>query len=221
LEKVEQLSLFPQDTLADLVVLPGSDKAKRTTAISGQNLSKYWKESGPVGSLVTMLLGTSLWGSAICLLTWRVSVTPGKQLLFRLWPLTPDTDEIEPSLWPTPRANDPEKRGNINGLDPRNGLPGAVKMHPKPGVQDFKNTIQSQIHRSAVPGEMWPTPTASQDWKPIRPLAPSEAAGSHGTMLVGAVGNSQPEYVGEQLNPNWVECLMGFPMGWTNIDVQE
>ncbi|MNJ00557.1 hypothetical protein D3C73_1599170 [compost metagenome] len=36
-------------------------------------------------------------------------------------------------------------------------------------------------------------------------------------MLVGAVGNNQPELVGGQLNPNWVECLMGFPIGWTDI----
>jgi len=26
------------------------------------------------------------------------------------------------------------------------------------------------------------------------------------------------EKVGGQLNPDWVECLMGFPIGWTNID---
>ncbi|MNW65898.1 hypothetical protein D3C74_443220 [compost metagenome] len=120
-------------------------------------------------------------------------------------------------------------------MDPRNGLPGAVKMWPTPQASDDRDrgnlsnpSIQRRIANRkqlnlsmVVKGDMWPTPTASQDWKPIRPLAPSEATGSHGTMLVGAVGNNQPEYVGKQLNPNWVECLMGFPMGWTNIDVQK
>lgn len=35
------------------------------------------------------------------------------------------------SPWPTPRANDPEKRGNIAN-DPRNGLPAAAQHHPVP-----------------------------------------------------------------------------------------
>ena len=65
--------------------------------------------------------------------------------------------------------------------------------------------------------KLWPTPTASQDWKPIRPLAPSEANGSHGTMLVGAVGHQEPQNVGGQLNPEWVEVLMNFPPGWTEV----
>jgi hypothetical protein len=30
--------------------------------------------------------------------------------------------------WPTPKANDPEKRGDFNPLDHRTGLPGAVKL---------------------------------------------------------------------------------------------
>jgi DNA (cytosine-5)-methyltransferase 1 len=42
-------------------------------------------------------------------------------------------------MWPTPRANDPEKRGDFNETDPRNGLPGAVKMWGTPRVDDSKN----------------------------------------------------------------------------------
>ncbi|USG65193.1 hypothetical protein NDK47_24220 [Brevibacillus ruminantium] len=132
-------------------------------------------------------------------------------------------------LWPTPRANDAEKRGDINADDPRNGLPAAVKLWPTPAAQDAKNATlpPSQIDRDTVPGavmremKLWPTPTASQDWKPIRPLAPSEANGTHGTMLVGAVGDTEPHNVGGQLNPAWVECLMGFPIGWTDLDCDE
>ena len=25
---------------------------------------------------------------------------------------------------------------------------------------------------------------------------------------------------GGQLNPDWVECLMGFPVGWTDVDAE-
>lgn len=40
--------------------------------------------------------------------------------------------------WPTPRANDAEKRGNI-AEDPRNGLPAAVKYNT-PRAQDWKQS---------------------------------------------------------------------------------
>jgi hypothetical protein len=65
---------------------------------------------------------------------------------------------------------------------------------------------------------MLPTPTTSQDYKPVRPLAPSEADGSHGTMLVGAVGDANPELIGESLNPDWETWLMGCPDGWTRLE---
>jgi hypothetical protein len=66
-----------------------------------------------------------------------------------------------------------------------------------------------------------PTPAASQMGKPIRPLAPSEADGSHGTMLVGAIGQEigesgeSPQRLG--LNPEFVEVMMNFPVGWTEL----
>ncbi|GAS82429.1 unknown protein [Paenibacillus amylolyticus] len=87
-------------------------------------------------------------------------------------------------MWPTPRANDAEKRGEINAEDPRNGLPGAVRMWPTPAAQDSKNSTlpESQKERDSVPGAL---------------------------MREGHTG---------QLNPEWVETLMNFPMGWTDVE---
>ena len=94
---------------------------------------------------------------------------------FRLWQ-TPVADDAvdrkrgkwnsrgEPKLsaevlmFPTPRANDGEKRGNFDLCNPRNGLPAAAKS-----------------------------------------LDPS----------------------GGQLNPDWVEWLMGWPIGWTACEPLE
>jgi len=65
----------------------------------------------------------------------------------------------------------------------------------------------------------WPTPATSQDYKPVRPLIPSEAGGTHGTMLVGAVGDVDPGSIGGSLNPDWVEQhLMSLPEGWTRLE---
>lgn len=51
---------------------------------------------------------------------------------------------------------------------------------------------------------LWPTPTTG-DWK----------SGSHGNQ-----GNARPlsEKVGGSLNPTWVEWLMGFPIGWSELN---
>ena len=70
----------------------------------------------------------------------------------------------------------------------------------------------------AVKAKQWPTPATSQDYKPVRPLAPSEDIGTHGTMLVGAVGDEDPSAIGSVLSADWVEWLMGIPQGWTDID---
>jgi hypothetical protein len=225
IEKYEQLTLFPPGTRehANLSVLPGSEKAREMTATSGLKLTEYYKNSGPLGSLVRTLLGMSHWGSTMCLLTWKDKVTPHNRLLFRLQLSELRTEEIEFSLWPTPVRSDYKRRGPNSQ---QQGLPEIVRMFPTPTSQDAKNSTlpPSQKNRDSIPGailRMLPTPTASQNHKPVRALAPSEANGTHGTMLVGAVGDMSPELVGGQLNPQWVEWLMGFPTGWTDLKPSE
>lgn len=48
---------------------------------------------------------------------------------------------------------------------------------------------------------LWPTPTAS--------MGGQESAGATGRKLITQVGG--------QLNPTWVEWLMGWPLGWTDL----
>lgn len=65
---------------------------------------------------------------------------------------------------------------------------------------------------------LWPTPTKSQDYKRVRPLAPSERNGKHGKMLVGVVGDRFPGLIGTYLDPRFQESLMGFPENWTLVE---
>jgi len=97
---------------------------------------------------------------------------------------------------------------------------------------------------------MWPTPT-SKDWKdgsaescknvPVNSLlgraihwpTPSSNNGTGGcTGLAGGAGNRKKLYamLGEEegkkmgsqsLNPYWVEWLMGYPIGWTDLELSE
>jgi hypothetical protein len=77
---------------------------------------------------------------------------------------------------------------------------------------------QMSAHRiSETESGLWGTPTASQDFKPIRKLTPSEANGSHGTILVGSIGNQYSHLIGRYLKPLVTEWMMGWPLGWTDL----
>ena len=210
----EQLTLFPEASrdCASHSVLPGSDEARRMTVISGLKCLELYPKSGPLLSLVKTLLGSSTWRSTRCYLTWKVSATPHKRLLFRLVPSMPRTGETGARLWlSTPTACD------VNG--PRsqkwrgNSAPTPtefVKMWPTPTSRDHKDGTAKSCQNVPVNGllgravHMWPTPKAQNC------RGNGERHGDGGPSLDVAVGG--------QLNPTWVEWLMGFPLGWTDLN---
>lgn len=73
------------------------------------------------------------------------------------------------------------------------------------------------LDTNAIACGSWGTPTTSQDYKPVRPLAPSEANGTHGKILVGSIGKEHPHLIGRYLKPLVTEYLMGWPIGWTDL----
>jgi hypothetical protein len=71
----------------------------------------------------------------------------------------------------------------------------------------------------------WPTPN-SRDWRSARGTKPRDG---HALNLPEALFNrySGKNYPSEetptsgQLNPTWVELLMGFPAGWSDLSEEE
>ena len=112
--KGKQSTLFVEDSHASHSVLPGSKKAIKMTVTSGLNISGLYKKSGPLGSLVKMLLGLSTWDSTRCYLTWKVKATPAKRLIFQLMPSTPRTKEKGCGFWPTPTTQEPSSYCEIS-----------------------------------------------------------------------------------------------------------
>ena len=55
----------------------------------------------------------------------------------------PNLETVIGRMLPTPRANDPEKRGNFNPHNPRNGLPAAVRLLT-PCATDWKGRTNWQ-----------------------------------------------------------------------------
>lgn len=190
----EQLTLFPADSPASPFLSPGSEEARRTTVTSGLKCCALSRSSGPLGSLVRTLLVSSAWRSTRCLLTWKVSATPARRLLYRLVPSMPLTGGTDVRLWPT-----------VCATEARQGL--QIRRPGKEGVQQSLST--------AV--RMWPTPKA-RDAKDTTRLPPSRLADPGKDSLVQRVGREIQKENGGQLNPTWVEWLMGFPIGWTDLD---
>jgi hypothetical protein len=93
------------------------------TATYGRKFADYWLSSDPPDSWVKTLLGTSVWASTTCYLTWKRSATPQGRLLFRLVPSTRHTEGIESGLWGTPTSRD-HKDGSSVANVPENGLLG-------------------------------------------------------------------------------------------------
>lgn len=109
---LQQLTFLPEDSLASLSVQPGSEKARKMTATSGQRCLESYRRLLPAGSsvrtLAAFLLGTAEWYSTKCLLTWKPRVTKSGRTLFQLAVSVPRTGETESGLLPTPRVSEAE-----------------------------------------------------------------------------------------------------------------
>jgi hypothetical protein len=123
--------------------------------------------------------------------TWPRSGLTRNGTAYQLPPLVPLTDATGSGLWPTVTAGDAKASGSRNTSQ--------SNAHPGVSLTDF-------VRQDGGTGRMWPTPRA-QDFK-------SGAGYSH-------AGKSQTpqlrHLLGGSLNPTWVEWLMGFPLGFTDL----
>lgn len=225
----EQLTLFPAASPASRSPSPGSDEAREMTVTSGLRCCELLRSSGPAGCLVKMLLASSIWRSTRCFLTWKPSVTPGGRSLFLLRPSTPRTGGTDAPSWPTPTAADTytgrmkstqQKAGSMHSVN----LAAAINMWPTPKATDYKGSgpagtksAEHDLKKHNLKGVVmfYPTPTTgaglcggSGNYQQLKDL---EARGQ----ITEEERRSMAAGNGGQLNPDWVEWLMGFPPGWT------
>ena len=124
--------LLQVDSLVRAIVQPENAKAKLMSGTCGLKWQESFAKLNHHGWSRKMFEEFSLWTGESCSETfsetwptWGIvldGVAGGLVTLER------HTKETEFLSWPTPRANDAEKRGMI-GDDPRNGLPAAVLYH--------------------------------------------------------------------------------------------
>ncbi len=172
--------------------LPGSAKAIKTTATSGRKCLELLNKRDPLGSLLKTLLVTSRWGSTRCYLTWKTKATPQGRLLFQLLPSTPIIDEIESGLLPTPTAV--SYGSNQGGAAGRTGK--------------VRHSLASMARNN-----LWPTPRSA-----MTGAATSGRLNDKERNLEKAVAQTGDR---GHLNPQWIEWLMGYPEGWTELNHSE
>lgn len=86
----------------------------------------------------------------------------------------------------------------------------------KSGRSVYRLTLSAPIMKD-IGWLLLPSPRASQDYKPIRAQTPQEHNGKHGNALCAGIGVICPELIGQYINPQFSEWLMGFPLGWTDV----
>ncbi len=124
------------------------------------------------------------------------------------------TSANESGLWPTPVADDTGSRSKpyAQGGTP---LSLAVKLWPTPTVKgnyNRKGASATSGDGLATAVRMWPTPTAMTR---SGGAALCKWGGSRSRAKLRTMVTS--EELNGPLNPMWVEWLMGWPIGWTDL----
>lgn len=133
----------------------------------------------------------------------------------------------ESQMWPTPTRMDyakermrstQQKAGSRRSLD----LPSAVRLWPTPRANEYKDVLQSvPPSRQKDPGKCNLTQAVAMDQMLATPCARDYRTGQRKRYENKARANNLNDQIGGQLNPMWVEWLMGFPLGWTDLNASE
>ena len=205
----KQLTLFAVATRANRSLLPGSEEARKMTAISGRKCYDLYENVCRLGLLPKMLLGTLAWGSTKCFLTWKEKATPGGRLLFQLAVSMPPTEGTGSGLLLTPNAMD--------ALPPRKV--GALEKQYKNNRagRTTHSTLREQV-AYPPPSQMWPTPRCSDGMKNKLRTHLGPETNYRGRLEDFIAKDADGS---GYLNPLFVEQMMGFPIGWTELKPSE
>jgi hypothetical protein len=198
------LMSYVEDTPANPSASPVRVKAKKTRATSGPGYEKPYAFYDPVTQSLKMYEATCPLAELPSLEKLPPSGMTRSGVLFLQPPWEPITDAIESSLWPTPTTQEVEH-------------PNAILNHK--GRRMSKDGTNSHSLGLADAVLVWPTPTASS-WGSTGHRAILDARIMDGSITeqdkrAMTAGN------GGKLNPEWVEWLMGFPIGWTDLEASE
>lgn len=247
----EQLTLFPVDFLASPFPWPESKREKTTSVTYFQKCSALSPTLSRISLSVRTYLESCELPLPTLSRVWSVKAMSASCLILKLRLSERTTEESESRLWPTATTMDhlPPKshaalmreatyarKGRSRPANLRDCVqPGIERLWPTPAARDYKGAnslehIQASLqdgkkgHLGQLPNVvLFSTPNArdlknatAKEWdnpKNTRNLNRQIAKMCEG-------GETVAERNG-QLNPTWVEWLMGFPTGWTELKPSE
>ena len=238
------LMSFAADIHASLSAQQENDKAKTTQDIFGRGLEKPLASYDPDMQSWKMYGDISLWGEPQSLESLPPSGMTQNGVLYQQPAWAQIIDEIESLSWPTPTAVPRPMEGNVrlyrakikagemteaeaeailgkSVWEAQGKLPA---MWPTPTTQEVEHpeAVWNEKGRRVSPNgnthsmgladavQKWPTPTAADAYTHALKSSQQTPGSRHSLNLPSAAGG--------QLNPTWVEWLMGFPTGWTDLE---
>jgi hypothetical protein len=192
-ETLFDLTLYAVDTHANLSAQQENAKAKTTPATFGPGYETPLATYDLNTQSWKMYGDISLWGEQPSLVNLPPSGMTVNGVLFQQPAWEPITGATALSLWPTPTTQDHIVRKSTQqklGSMHSVGLGDAVRMWPTP--------------RAAMGETRNHTVYARSTDKPQN--------------LENKVASTDSTAIGGKLNPMWVEWLMGFPTGWTDLE---
>ncbi len=211
-QDLKQSPSYPADFRVSPSQQPDGEKALRMNATYGRRCAALLPSCGPVGCLGKMLLASSIWGSTKRYLTWQKRDTLFSHSYFRLAASAHgmSASELLSSrlMFPTPLASDKGTSKDAANLDVFLSEGGILRKRNKSGA------IWSLSLSAAV---FYLTPVASDGFRSTLKPSSFNPAKSDGNLSAQMVALEQPVSETAALNPDWVEWLMGFPLGWTDV----
>ena len=185
--------LFPEDLQLSSVTLP-----KWGSLHDGE----LWERITPVP--LTSATDAGSWPTPRSCSAMAATITPENSWAEGRFPNLETV--VGQRLWPTPTS---QEAGIIENLVTKDGAPakpGERAYNPKTGKY-----TQVTLNRAV---QMWPTPTGE---KFATPQSRDFRTGSQERYDDPARTKNLNDQIGGQLNPDWVEWLMGWPIGWTDL----
>ena len=190
----------------------GSEGALRMNATCGRKCAALLPSCGPVGCLGKMLLASSIWGSTKRSLTWQKRDTLFSHSYFRLAASAHgmSASELLSSrlMFPTPLASDNNTARDAASLDVFLSDNGIFRKRNRNGA------IWSLSLSAAV---FYLTPVASDGFRSTLKPSAFDPTKKDGNLSAQIISQERPVSETAALNPDWVEWLMGFPKGWTDV----
>lgn len=210
---MHQSALFTEDFPANPSPWLDGREDKLTTDISGQSFRGLSPTLCRVGSSLKMYLASCPLPRMTFVRIWSAKATKSRYGILKLRLSDRRTEGHVSFLWATPTAAN--AKGTTGGGPRAKDLRQDVRVYPTPRASDGKGAVtreaaEKALERGYGPNlaeyiQLFPPPTAN-DAK--NNGAPSQHERNSAALNVVAGG---------ALNPDWVEWLMGFPPGWTEL----